>query len=145
MFHEFLTDHNIPLALIVYNFNIIQALFSLHCFTGALRGPVKSFSEIQIYSFYSVSLISQCSNSVRRKLGQSDRTILSELTLSLPLPFLNVHKPLFKNIVLESCPGSMSSSSALQFTNTHSFSFYKSKWHLPVSNFPGTLFHCRVP
>lgn len=46
MFHEFLTDRNIPLALIVYNFNIIQALFSLYCFTGALRGPVKSFSEI---------------------------------------------------------------------------------------------------
>ena len=45
----------------------LRLLFLHLALKGIRRELVKSVSEIQLHYFYSISLISQCSNSVTRK------------------------------------------------------------------------------
>ena len=65
MNHYFLLDTNI--GYIGTTVISLRLLFLHLALKGIRRQLVKSFSEIQLHYFYSISLISQCSNSVTRK------------------------------------------------------------------------------
>ena len=63
--HYFLLDTNVGY---IGTTVISSRLLFLHlALKGITRELVKSFSGIQLHYFHSVSLISQCSNSVTRK------------------------------------------------------------------------------